>query len=109
MSIQLCFPSLCLCEYLYAQNQLFSLCSLVFILKTKGVNSCEAKPLELYDRIMIIFAAGRRYFTVEPMCQHTGALDAPVCDQHQSDGNPTFDVSARLQVGLMPLCCVADF
>ena len=34
-------------------------------------------------------------------------LDAPVCGPHKSDGDPTFDISARLRVGLPPLCCEA--
>ena len=33
--------------------------------------------------------------------------DAPVCGPHQSDGDPTLDVSARPRVGLPPLCCKA--
>ena len=39
--------------------------------------------------------------------QHHGPRDAPVCGLRQSDGNPTFDVSARLIVRLPPLCCKA--
>ena len=35
--------------------------------------------------------------------QNPGPLDAPVCGPHQSDGNPNFDVSARLRVGFPPL------
>ena len=30
--------------------------------------------------------------------------DALMCGPHQSDGNPILDVSARPQVGLLPLC-----
>ena len=37
-----------------------------------------------------------------------GPPDAPVCGLHQSDGNPTLDVSVRPGVGLLPLCCEAD-
>ena len=33
---------------------------------------------------------------------------APLCGLHQSDGNPTLDVSARPVVGIMPLFCDAD-
>ena len=29
--------------------------------------------------------------------------DSPVCGLHQSDGNPTLDISARPRVGLTPL------
>ena len=48
---------------------------------------------------------------VFPMCaleayvvhRQLGLPDAPVCVPHKSDGNPTFDISARLRVGLLPL------
>ena len=33
---------------------------------------------------------------------------APVCGPHQRDGNPTLDVSACPEVGLLPLCCDAS-
>ena len=43
------------------------------------------------------------------MCPPTGPLDAPVCGLHQSDGNPTLEISARTRVGLIPFFCkVAD-
>ena len=35
--------------------------------------------------------------------RHPGPPDAPVCGPHQSDGDPTIDVSARPIVGLMPI------
>ena len=40
--------------------------------------------------------------------QHPGPLDAPVCGPHQSDVNPTLDVSDRPIVGMTPLCCEAS-
>ena len=36
--------------------------------------------------------------------RHPGTLDALVCGLHQSDGDPTLDVSARPWVGFLPLC-----
>ena len=41
------------------------------------------------------------------VCRHPGPPDAPVCGPHQSDGSPNLDVSARLGLGLRPLCCEA--
>ena len=41
------------------------------------------------------------------MCQHPGSLDTTVCGPHQSDSNPTLDVSARPWVYLLTLCCEA--
>ena len=40
----------------------------------------------------------------DPVFWHPGPPDVPVCGSHQSDVNPTIDVSARPQVGLLPLC-----
>ena len=37
------------------------------------------------------------------MRQHPGSPDAPVCGPHQIYGNPTLDVPARPQVGLLTL------
>ena len=42
------------------------------------------------------------------MCQHPGTADVPVCGPHQSGGNSTFDVSAFLILGFLPLCCKAS-
>ena len=33
-----------------------------------------------------------------------GSPDVPMCGPHQSDGNPTLDVTILPQVGLPPLC-----
>ena len=38
-----------------------------------------------------------------PVCQYPGSLHTAVGDMHQSDCNSTFDVPARLRVGLPPL------
>ena len=40
----------------------------------------------------------------DPMLRHPESPDAPMCGPHQSDGNPTLDVTARPRVGLRPLC-----
>ena len=39
--------------------------------------------------------------------RHPRPPDVPVYGLHQSDGNPTLDVSAHPRVGLLPLCCEA--
>ena len=41
------------------------------------------------------------------VCRCPWSSDTPVCGLHQSDGNPTLDVSTRLRVGLFPLWCEA--
>ena len=64
VSIQSYFPSLCFCEYPSTQNHFFSMWSPVIILKTKGINSCEAKPMALSDWITILFSAGWQSCTV---------------------------------------------
>ena len=40
--------------------------------------------------------------------RHPGFLDSLMCGLHQSDGDPTLDVSARPGVGVTSLCCEAD-
>ena len=40
-----------------------------------------------------------------PVRWHLGTPDSPLCGPHQSDGNPTLDVSAHPSVGFSPLCC----
>ena len=37
--------------------------------------------------------------------RHPWPSDVPVCGRHQSDCDPTLDISARLWVGLSPLWC----
>ena len=37
--------------------------------------------------------------------RHPGPLDTQVCSPHQSDDDPTLDVSARPRVGLPSFCC----
>ena len=39
--------------------------------------------------------------------RHPGTSDTAVGDLHQSDGDPTLDLSARPGVGLPTLCCEA--
>ena len=41
------------------------------------------------------------------LCRHLWPSDAPVCGPHQSDCNPTLDVSTRLWVWLLSLWCEA--
>ena len=44
----------------------------------------------------------------DPMFEHPGPPDAPVCGPYQIYGSPALDVSTRPRVGLLPLCCEAD-
>ena len=45
------------------------------------------------------------------LIRYAGTLYPPyalVCGPHKSGGNPTLDVSARPQVGLLPICYEVD-
>ena len=48
-----------------------------------------------------------RYLHTDFVCMYPWSSDTPVGGPHQSDSNPTLDVSTRLWVGLLPFWCEA--
>ena len=63
-------------------------------LRTLGPTSVWMTRVEFFSRLGFFFNLLLALHS-DPMCRHTGRLNAPVCGLHYSDGNPTFDVSPR--------------
>ena len=72
--------------------------------------SCDGfgvSPTRLYEQVDLLAVLLLQALHADLMWCPPGPLDAPICGPHQSDGNPTIDISARPRVGLPPLCCEA--
>ena len=50
----------------------------------------------------------RRWMYAYIVSRQPGPPDAPVCGPHQSDGDPSLEVSKHPRVVLLPICCEAD-
>ena len=62
-----------------------------FVRLLENIYSCAVLPLQA--------------FHTDPVYRHPGPPDTPVCEPHQSDRYPTFDVYARPWVWLLSLLC----
>ena len=61
-------------------------------------------PARLLEEVYSRAALPLQALNVDPMCQHPGPSDAPVCGPYQSDGDHNHDLSASPQVGFQLLC-----
>ena len=62
----------------------------------------------LHEEVELVAVFPLQALEADIVRQYPGPPDAPVCGPHQSDGDPTLDVSACPGVGMLPLCCEAD-
>ena len=69
---------------------------------------CGVFPERLSEQVGPRAVLPLRELNDDIMCRQPRPPDALVCGPHQSDGNPTFDISARPRIGLLPLFCEVD-